>query len=214
MRRRRLYAISRWGSCRGMAATAASLIRLCGGGGGAGGGAGAGARGDAALSRSHAPLVRSLRPATSGTTPLQLNLSVHHKGWQLMISSVQKALISSWYPVDILDIRLISSWYPWYPADLRLISLIPDWCPVDILNPSDIRLISSWYPVDILDIRLVSDWYPWYPVDILDIRMISLIFGWYSVYILDIRLLDSIETSLFTAIFLVHYSLITVHYGI
>jgi len=35
------------------------------------------------------------------------------KGLQLMISGVQKALISRWYPFDILDIRLLDSVETW-----------------------------------------------------------------------------------------------------
>jgi len=35
------------------------------------------------------------------------------KVWQLMISGVQKTLISGWYPIDILDIHLLDLVETW-----------------------------------------------------------------------------------------------------
>ena len=62
-------------------------------------------------------------------------------GWHLMISGVQKTLISGWYPDDILDIRLLFGCYPWYPADIRFVAL---WYPADIrFDILDIWLLDS-----------------------------------------------------------------------
>ena len=100
-----------------------------------------------------------------------------HNGCQLMISGVQKALISGWYPVDILNIWLLysaingsfqrfSSFYyslttiHWNLANIQVYQryfLRLCW------NLSDIKLKFGQFS---LDIRFL---YLWYPADILDI---------------------------------------------
>jgi len=55
------------------------------------------------------------------------------KGWQLMISGVQKALISGWHPVDTLD--LISSCWIWSKHDC-----------FPLVEPSIIRIIRHGHP--------------------------------------------------------------------
>jgi len=115
---------------------------------------------------------------------LQINqmifVIIFSKGWQLMISGVQKAMISGWYPVDILDIRM------WYSVETWLFSAIfqvfqsLDLCPLiwliyfgrciqqiffNILLKFVRYLIKicsifSWCP---FIIHIISGWYPWHP---------------------------------------------------
>jgi len=98
------------------------------------------------------------------------------KRWQLMISGVQTALISGWYPIDILDTRLLKSVKTWvfqsiFQVLYSLTSVfwyIPNIqiCKADFLKNTllksvryliEIWSIFCWYP---LNIPLISGWNP------------------------------------------------------
>jgi len=94
-----------------------------------------------------------------------------------MISGLQNALISGWYPVDMLDIKLLDSVETWlFPAIFRAIYYLTTdiWqifrhiqqifftVPMkSVINTLEIWSIFSWNP---FIVPLISGWYPWYPI--------------------------------------------------
>jgi len=102
------------------------------------------------------------------------------KGWQLMISGVQNALVSSWYPLDILEIRQMDSVGTWLFSRFfkKFFILWPLFTDIWIIFRYTQQIFFYILPKSVryfIEIWSIFSWKPfivvplWYLDDILDI---------------------------------------------